>query len=216
MVEGRARGGKGSLCPPPTPQIAPPEPPPQTDPPGPPPPIAPPRPPPPMPPPPPPPPPPFQGASGQQLVGGVVGVQNRGVTPPPGAGTNGSRLACRNFLKGVFRLPCTPAPRIAIKKFVCILQCGWCRGTRNTPQQSGGHPPPQRISMPGRECRAMFDACATWVKVPGSIKHWRIGWVPSVLKEFAKVGEELPPVRGQGAVPCAPLRGNMVPLVVLH
>ena len=52
-------------------------PPPPTDPPG-----APPQspllnPPPPMPPPPPP-----QGASGQQLVGGVVGVQNRGVAPP--------------------------------------------------------------------------------------------------------------------------------------
>ena len=29
-------------------------------------------------------PPPPQGASGQQLVGGVVGVQNRGVAPPPG------------------------------------------------------------------------------------------------------------------------------------
>ena len=41
---------------------------------------APPRPPPPRPPPPPPPPP--QGASGRQLVGGVVGVQNRGVAPP--------------------------------------------------------------------------------------------------------------------------------------
>ena len=35
--------------------------------------------------PPPPPPPPPQGASGQQLVGGVVGVQNRGVAPPPRA-----------------------------------------------------------------------------------------------------------------------------------
>ena len=29
------------------------------------------------------PPPPPQGASGQHLVGGVVGVQNRGVAPPP-------------------------------------------------------------------------------------------------------------------------------------
>ena len=36
-------------------------------------------------PPPPTPPPPPQGASGQQLVGGVVGVQNRGVAPPVGA-----------------------------------------------------------------------------------------------------------------------------------
>ena len=35
---------------------------------------------------PPPIPPPPQGASGQQLVGGVVGVQNRGVAPPGGAG----------------------------------------------------------------------------------------------------------------------------------
>ena len=64
--------------PPPQPTL--PEPPPPTDPPGAPPPIAPPRPPLQCPPPPPPPPP--QGASGQQLVGGVVGVQNRGVAPP--------------------------------------------------------------------------------------------------------------------------------------
>ena len=88
MVRGRARGGKGTLCPPPpTPQIAPLGPPPPTDPPG-----APPPPAPPIPPPhspslnPPsqiPPPPPPQGASGQQLVGGVVGIQNRGVPPPP-------------------------------------------------------------------------------------------------------------------------------------
>ena len=96
------------MCPPspPNPQIAPPGPPhhhhhsesPHLDPPPPhrpsqsPPPPAPPRPPPhhspfalPEPPsnaPPPPPPPPAEGASGQQLVGGVVGVQNRGVTPP--------------------------------------------------------------------------------------------------------------------------------------
>ena len=55
--------------------------PPPTDPPGAPPP-APPRPPPHSPALNPPPPPP-QGASGQQLVGGVVGVQNRGVAPPP-------------------------------------------------------------------------------------------------------------------------------------
>ena len=71
-------GGQGEVrgaCappPPPTPQIAQPGPPPPTDPPR-------------APPPSPlldPPPPPPQGASGQQLVGGVVGVQNRGVAPP--------------------------------------------------------------------------------------------------------------------------------------
>ena len=118
----------------------------------------------------------------------------------------------RNFAQGVFRVPCTTPPRIAIKKIVCTLQCEWCCGTCNTPQQSGGAPPPlSRFAMPGRECRAMFDACASWVKVPGNMKHWRTGWAPSVLKEIAKVAEELPPV---GAF--APLTGNMVPLVVLH
>ena len=86
MVRGRARGVKGSLCPPPPPHHHPnsphldpppqptlPEPPPQPllDPP----PIC-----PSLTPPPPPPPP--KGASGQQLVLGVVGVQNRGVAPP--------------------------------------------------------------------------------------------------------------------------------------
>ena len=59
------------------------DPPPPTNPPRPPPPHS----PPPLDPPPPPmPPPPPKGASGQQLVGGVVGVHNRGVAPPPGFG----------------------------------------------------------------------------------------------------------------------------------
>ena len=78
------------LDPPPPPRIAPlGAPPPPTDPPGapPPPPLYPPH----SPslnsplrcPPPPPPPPPPKGASGQQLVGGLVGVQIPGVAPPP-------------------------------------------------------------------------------------------------------------------------------------
>ena len=103
MVMVWLEGGQGEVrgaCapPPPTPQIAPPGPPPPhhhpelphldpppTDPPGgPPPPLL--YPPPIRPPctPPfnPPPPPPPQGASGQQLVGGVVGVQNRRIARP--------------------------------------------------------------------------------------------------------------------------------------
>ena len=88
-----------SLCPPPSPpthpkscHLDPPHPTPIFAPPGPlpphrpsrsPPPQAPPRTPPPIRPCLNPPHPPPQGASGQQLVGGVVGVQNRGVTPPP-------------------------------------------------------------------------------------------------------------------------------------
>ena len=92
MVRGRARGGKGSLCPLPPPNTpnrptwSPPPPPPRIAPLGPtpppllyPPPFALPKPPLQAPPPP-------QGASSQQLVGGVVGVQNRGVAPPPPRG----------------------------------------------------------------------------------------------------------------------------------
>ena len=82
----RVLGRQLPLPPPPnTPNCPTWTPPPQPTLPGPPP-VAPPRPPPspllepPLPCPPPPPPPP--GASGQQLVGGVVGVQNRGVAPP--------------------------------------------------------------------------------------------------------------------------------------
>ena len=105
MVMVWLEGGQGEVrgaCAPPPPQhpksphLDPPPPttpncptwtPPPTDPPGAPPPPAPPIPPPapPIPPPfalPEPPPPRPQGASGQQLVGGVVGVQNRGVAPP--------------------------------------------------------------------------------------------------------------------------------------
>ena len=70
MVRGRARGGKGSLCPPPPPPPQHPKSPTWTPPPN-----RPSRSPLPSNPPP-------QGASGQQLVGGVVGVQNRGVAPP--------------------------------------------------------------------------------------------------------------------------------------
>ena len=94
MVRGRARGGRGPVmdqrlalgaC---TPQIAPPAPPSQNSPPRTPPPgggKSPPRPPPsPLPEPPLRSPPSPLGAYGQQFVGGgVVGVQNRGVAPPP-------------------------------------------------------------------------------------------------------------------------------------
>ena len=82
MVRGRASGGKGSVCPPPPPQIDPPGPPPPTDRPGPPSPIkAPPKhPPPPIAPPPPSPP---RGPSANGQGGGVVGVHGRGVAPPP-------------------------------------------------------------------------------------------------------------------------------------
>ena len=123
MVMVWLEGGQGEVrgaCapPPPTPQIAlpgppPPQPPPRIAPLGPPPPQRPsrraPPPAPPKPPPPirpslhppsnaPPPPPPPQGASGQQLVGGVVGVQNRGVAPPPPRGVEKLRSAIfRNF-----------------------------------------------------------------------------------------------------------------------
>ena len=38
----------------------------------------------------------------------------------------------------------------------------------------------------------------------------------SVLKEFAKVAAELPPVGFKGPMPFARLTRNMVPLVVLH
>ena len=93
MVMVWLEGGQGEVrgaCappPPPTPQIAQPGPPPPTTTPN----CptwTPPQPTLPEPPPPPPPPSPSctppQGASGQQLVGGVVGVQNRGVAPPRG------------------------------------------------------------------------------------------------------------------------------------
>ena len=40
----------------------------------------------------------------------------------------------------------------------------------------------------------MFDACASWVKVPGKMKHRRTEWAPTVFTEIAKVAQELPPV----------------------
>ena len=76
--QGEVRGACAPLPPLPTPQIASPGPPPQPT-------LPEPLPPKPLLDPPPialPEPPPPQGASGQQLVGGVVGVQNRGVAPP--------------------------------------------------------------------------------------------------------------------------------------
>ena len=58
------------------------------------------------------------------------------------------RQRVRNFALGVLRLPCTPAPRTTIKKIVCILQCGWCCGTCNSPQRSGVTPPPPLENLP--------------------------------------------------------------------
>ena len=78
-----------------------------------PPPIAPPRPPPSNAPPPPPP----QGASGQQLVGGVVGIQNRGVAPPgppplvrqghgpPGHAKRNAKRNCATVMRPVIGAP---------------------------------------------------------------------------------------------------------------
>ena len=57
----------------------------------------------------------------------------------------------------------------------------------------------------------MFDNCASWVKVPGNMKHRGTGWAPTVLRQIAKLAEELPPVGGP-----LPLTRNMVPRVVLH
>ena len=62
----------------------------------------------------------------------------------------------------------------------------------------------------------MLDMAAAWVATPGSLTLRRMGRAPAVLKEFVKVATELPPVGGKGPVPCAPLTGNMFPLVMLH
>ena len=64
----------------------------------------------------------------------------------------------------------------------------------------------------------MFNNCASWVKAPRNMKHRRTGWDPTVLRQIAKVAQELPPFGegGAGAVPFAPLIGNIVPVVVLH
>ena len=62
----------------------------------------------------------------------------------------------------------------------------------------------------------MFDAAASRDKVPGNNALRLTVWPPSVLKEFAKVAKDLPPVGGKGPGPFAPLRGINVPLVVLH
>ena len=131
-------GGQGEVrgaCPPPP--NRPTWTPPPTDPPGdpppnrpsrsPPPPIAPRRPPPPNPPPPPPPPPP-QGASGQQLARGVVGVQNRGVAPLPPRG--GVRVEWRDGRGGRTSVlsPCWPGCRGMTPPWPSRCCMGWVGG----------------------------------------------------------------------------------------
>ena len=69
--------------------------------------------------------------------------------------------------------------------------------------------------MLGRECRATFDHASSWVVTTGNLTLRRTGWAPTVLKEFAKVAKELPPMGGKGPLPFAPLTGNMFPLVML-
>ena len=90
-----------------------------------------------------------QGGGGdEQLHGHVATVHAGGVEIFDLAGTNASRSACMKLcawgVEAALHTP-PPPPCNAIKKVVCILQCGWCCGTCNTPQWSGGTPPPQQI-----------------------------------------------------------------------
>ena len=102
-----------------------------------PPPFAPPRPPPPSrpswnPPSHPPPPPPPQGASGQQLAGAVIGVQNRGVAPP---------RASRSFFRGM-----CPPPTLRHPPHPTAAPVG-CTLRSHTWRGPGHHRPPFSFSF---------------------------------------------------------------------
>ena len=112
-------------------------------------------------------PPPPLGASGQQLVGGVVGVQNRGVASPMGAGTSPCGVYCANENCGAgnFRHPCKsqgprclththtalPTPRdFASRNFAAFLKGGNFPANPPPPLVSGryGPLPLTRLSVP--------------------------------------------------------------------
>ena len=59
----------------------------------------------------------------------------------------------------------------------------------------------------------MFDDYASWVRVPGNMKHRRIGWAPTVLRRIAKVAEELPALGGgqRASASCPPHREHGSP-----
>ena len=74
-----------------------------------------------------PPPPPPQGASGQQSVGGVVGVQNRGVAPPPPRAPGVSQAVGAN--RTGFRSPSPP-------KWDCVVhRCCQSYATQGSPHR---------------------------------------------------------------------------------
>ena len=129
------------------------------------------------------PPPPPKGASGQQLVwGGVVGLHNRGVAPPPPGGTGipGRAAACVG------------------RRVVCRCACRWghlvCSvGGAKVLHRVPPPPPPPLLSQEHR---------------PRSDQHWGGGVVPVAVHHEA--APPLPPLPAAqcrpmpGGLACAP------------
>ena len=84
----------------------------------------------------PPPPPPPQGASGQQLVGGVVGVQNRGVAPP-GDNIYSVRTACMCL--------CRCQPVITMPRTLCTFAMMYADQMFDLVQAPFERPPLERL-----------------------------------------------------------------------
>ena len=146
----------------------------------------------------------------------VVAVHAGGVEVYDLAGTNASKSTCAKLCTGGAAAALHTSPPRCNQRNYLYIALRVVMWHLQHPTTEWAKPPLRKFAMPRRECRAMFDAAPSWVKVPGNIALRRTGWAPSVRKEFAKVAEEVPPVRGKGPVPFAPIIGNMVPLVVLH
>ena len=94
-------------------------------------------------------------------------------------GTNASKsIGAELRAKGV-RVGVHTSPPHSNEKILCILQCGWWCDISNTPPQNGGaRPPLKEFAMPEKDRRAMFDACAEWVKplVHGRRPNLDLAW----------------------------------------
>ena len=149
----------------------------------------------------------------EQLHRLVAAVYAGGVEFFDLAGTNASKSVGAELRARCVRVGVHTSPQQCNKKNCMYIAVRVVLWHLEHPTSEWGRPPP-----PPPQDGAMLNACAEWVKVLGHMKKRRTGWASTVLKEFAKVAEELPPVWGGGKGPMlfAPLIENMVPMVVLH
>ena len=142
---------------------------------------------------------------GGMLHGIVVAVHEGGVEFYDLIGTNASKSKCTRLREGGVAIAMHTSPSHCHQKNCLCIAVGVLLWHLQHRIREWDKPPAQKkIAIPVRECRAMFDIAASRVATPRNLTLRRTGLAPVVLKEFAKVAKELPPLRGKGLVQFAP------------